>query len=119
MIDWARVSELRSEVGEEEFGEVVEIFLEEVEEVIAGLKAGPPDAGRLQADLHFLKGGALNLGFTTLAEICKRGEHAAAGSRQDEIDLQQVFGTYEASKARFMAESGADSAPCAAPPAGV
>ena len=29
MIDWARVSELRDEVGAEDFDEVVELFLEE------------------------------------------------------------------------------------------
>ena len=31
MIDWTRVSELRDEIGAEDFGDVVEIFLEEVE----------------------------------------------------------------------------------------
>ena len=34
MIDWPRVTELREEVGAEDFEEVVEIFLEEVEERI-------------------------------------------------------------------------------------
>ena len=34
MIDWSRVNELRDEVGAEDFEEVVELFLEEVEEVI-------------------------------------------------------------------------------------
>ena len=38
MIDWARVSELRDEVGAEDFDEVVELFLEEVEEAIAALR---------------------------------------------------------------------------------
>lgn len=37
MIDWARVSERRDEVGEEDFDEVVELFLEEVDEAIAAL----------------------------------------------------------------------------------
>ena len=37
MIDWARVSELRDEVGAEDFDEVVELFLEEVDEAIAAL----------------------------------------------------------------------------------
>ena len=38
MIDWARVSELRDEVGAEDFDEVVELFLEEVDEAIAALR---------------------------------------------------------------------------------
>ena len=33
MISWERVNELRDEVGQEDFLEVVEIFLEEVDEV--------------------------------------------------------------------------------------
>ena len=32
MIDWARVSELRDEVGPEDFEEVLHLFLEEVDE---------------------------------------------------------------------------------------
>ena len=32
MIDWDRVQELREEVGAEEFAEVIELFLEEVDE---------------------------------------------------------------------------------------
>ena len=34
MIDWARVSELRDEVGPEDFEEVLHLFLEEVEDVV-------------------------------------------------------------------------------------
>ena len=38
MIDWASVSELRDEVGAEDFDEVVELFLEEVDEAIIALR---------------------------------------------------------------------------------
>ena len=38
MIDWTRVSELRDEVGAEDFDEVVELFLEEVDEAIKILR---------------------------------------------------------------------------------
>ena len=30
MIDWPRVKELKDEIGAEDFGEVVDLFLEEV-----------------------------------------------------------------------------------------
>ena len=40
MIDWARVRELKDEVGADAFDEVVELFLEEVEEVIVRLQGG-------------------------------------------------------------------------------
>ncbi|WP_442970022.1 hypothetical protein [Roseovarius sp. ZX-A-9] len=47
MIDWSRVAELRSEIGAEDFDEVVELFLEEVEAEISVLRAGcPPKNGR-------------------------------------------------------------------------
>ena len=62
MIDWERVADLRSEVGEDDFFEVVDMFLEEVEEVIDRLTSSPEPA-RFEDDLHFLKGSALNLGF--------------------------------------------------------
>ncbi len=109
MIDWARVEELRSEVGEDDFAAVAEIFFEEVEEVIADLKANP-DESRYQARLHFLKGSALNLGFATLAELCKTGEHASAEGRSEEVELSRIFDAYDMSKAQFMAQGGFDSA---------
>ena len=41
MIDWNRISTLRDEVGAEDFDEVVELFLDEVEEVILPVVASP------------------------------------------------------------------------------
>ena len=55
MISWERVNELRNEIGAEDFQEVVELFLEEVEEVIERLRQ-TPDPTSYEADLHFLKG---------------------------------------------------------------
>ena len=48
MIDWSRVSELREEVGEEDFAEVVELFLDEVDGVIGTLA---PETADLEAQL--------------------------------------------------------------------
>ena len=101
MINWSRVSELRDEIGAEDFGEVVEIFLEEVEEEIAVLRdAVPPDA--LEAKLHFLKGSALNLGFSDFSELCQTGESAAKSGQFDTIDLPATVAVYEASKSAFL-----------------
>lgn len=77
MIDWDRVAQLRDEVGPEAFGEVVELFLDEVDEV-TGRIAAATDAERLRDDLHFLKGSALNLGFRDLGSMCHEAERAAA-----------------------------------------
>lgn len=104
MIDWDRVTELRDEIGPEDFGEVVELFLEEVEEVVERLKGGA-DPATLEADLHFLKGSALNLGFETFSNQCQRGETAAAQGRQVSVDVPEILETYFSSKKVFEAKS--------------
>jgi len=62
MIDWNRVDELRTEVGPEDFIEVVDLFLEEVDEIIDRFRNGAQEEN-LEETLHFLKGSALNIGF--------------------------------------------------------
>jgi HPt (histidine-containing phosphotransfer) domain-containing protein len=73
MINWERVNELRDEVGQEDFLEVVEIFLEEVDEVVARLRTSP-DPTTYEDDLHFLRGSAMNLEFAALSRTCHSGE---------------------------------------------
>lgn len=103
MIDWSRVEELRDEIGAEDFAEVVEIFLEEVEEVIVVI-AGDVAVSNIEAHLHFLKGSALNLGFRDFSELCQSGESAAARGDFAVIDLGAVVDSYEQSKAVFLAQ---------------
>lgn len=106
MIDWARVNELRDEIGADSFDEVAVMFLEEADEAVARLDA-TKGAKSLESDLHFLKGSALNLGFQHLADLCQAGERsAAAGSAQ--IDVDQIKQTYHDSRIAF--ESGRDIA---------
>ena len=38
LIDWTRVKDLRSEIGENDFFEVVEMFFDETDEVVASLE---------------------------------------------------------------------------------
>lgn len=96
MIDWTRVAELRSEIGEDDFTEVIVLFLEEADEVIARLRLG--DRTRLAHDLHFLKGSALNLGLCDLAAICQSGERKAAMGRASEVDTAAVAAIYRVSR---------------------
>ncbi|WP_424941403.1 Hpt domain-containing protein [Aliiroseovarius sp. S253] len=103
MIDWSRVNELKDEIGEEDFGEVAEIFLEEVDEVIARLRSNP-DPAQFEHDMHFLKGSALNLGFQDLSEICSQNEQAAANGQGNQIQLAPVFTAYDQSKLEFLAQ---------------
>ncbi len=102
MINWDKVSELRDEIGAEDFGEVVEIFLEEVDEAITEL--GQPGAtGDLETQLHFLKGSALNLGFAEFSKRCQAGETAAGKGQLDQINLPEIVKCYEMSKSEFLA----------------
>ncbi|MEM5476567.1 Hpt domain-containing protein [Pacificibacter sp. AS14] len=104
MIDWNRVTELRDEVGAEDFGEVVELFLEEVDEVIERLEA-TDDRTKLEEDLHFLKGSSMNLGFATFSSLCQFGETASAAGASDTVDLNKILVSFKASRAEFTAKT--------------
>lgn len=74
MIDWGRVDELREEVGEEDLVEVIDMFCEEVEEVLAGLASA--SSAELPGQIHFLKGSAQNIGISSVSDLCKSFEDA-------------------------------------------
>ncbi|MBE1286006.1 MAG: Hpt domain-containing protein [Rhodobacteraceae bacterium] len=103
MIQWDRVAELREEVGSEDFDEVVEIFLEEVDEVTDRLRTSP-DLQSLEQDLHFLKGSALNLGFHAFSELCQDGEQMSALGQAHDVDLTAIILQYEKSRSVFLSE---------------
>lgn len=98
MIDWDRVAELQEEVGQDGFCEVVALFLEETDEVVARL-ARHETAQELGCDLHFLKGSALNLGLRALAQLCQEGERLCEGGTADRVNLPTLRRLYEESKA--------------------
>ena len=102
MIDWTRVEELRAEIGDAGFAEVVDLFLDEVEEVVARLHAATGRA-RLEDDLHFLKGSAWNLGFADFGAACQLGERTAALGLGDTVNVKAVLDCYAVSKAAFIA----------------
>ena len=101
MIDWDKVNVLRDEVGEEDFDEVVELFLDEVEEALATL--GQSDRS-LEHDMHFLKGSALNLGFVAFSDLCRNAEDAASSGQADGVDVGEVIQSYHQSKKVFLSD---------------
>lgn len=105
MIDWDRVAELRSEIGEDGFREVVELFLDEVEAVVMRLGRAPQLA-RLEEDLHFLKGSAWNIGFAAFGGLCQAGERMAAAGRAEAVDIAAILACYGASKQAFLGGIG-------------
>lgn len=102
MLNWDRIGELRDEIGEEDYSEIVELFFEEVETAIARLShpGTPPER---ESDLHFLKGSALNLGFRKLGELCTTAEEHAAGGEIGDDEVHAVIECYYTSRDIFQA----------------
>ena len=100
MIDWNQVIELREDVGHDDFDEVVEIFLEEVEETLTTLAHD----GQLEAVLHALKGSALNLGFTHFSGLCAEGGMMAARGDGSAVNLGAIRTSYGESRRIFLDE---------------
>lgn len=103
MIDWARVAELRDEIGPEDFGEIAELFLMEVEDTLSQLDEASSDPNRMQELMHFLKGSALNLGFSALSDLCGKGEGDASEGKIS-VSATEVKTLYANSKTAFESE---------------
>ncbi|MEC9196419.1 MAG: Hpt domain-containing protein [Pseudomonadota bacterium] len=101
MIDWNRINELRDEIGEEDFADVAQMFLVEVDAAIEQLRTAP-ELDSLAEDLHFLKGSAINLGFSAFAELCASGEYTARESDPSEVDVVEVVKCYDKSRVLFI-----------------
>ena len=100
MISWDRINELKGEVGEDDFAEVVEIFLEEMDEAMNELTSGVSKEG-LGAAMHFVKGAAMNIGFHALGNICQEYETLSGEGKDDLIDCRKVVECYRISKTEF------------------
>ena len=97
MIDWERVAQLRDDVGAAEFASLLELFIDEIETVLVQLQTADPV--RLNDDLHFIRGSAVNLGFSELVSLCRQME----GAQKVAADLpDRLRGCYASSKAELM-----------------
>ena len=101
LINWLSVKELRSEVGDEDFREIVSLFLDEAEEVVSRLKSKPA-LDSIEAELHYLKGAALNFGFVRLSDLCRKGELTARKGAPETVDLPAIIASYEESLDAFL-----------------
>lgn len=99
MIDWDRVRALREEVGTEDFEEVVELFLDEVDSEIETLDQNCANLGE---KLHFLKGSAMSLGFRKFSSLCQEGETGFSAGSAETIDVPALLSCYQASRDDFL-----------------
>ena len=98
MIDWTRINDLKDELGEEDFEEVFEIFLDEVQDSVDSLK-NTPESTALEAILHSVKGNAITVGFSKLAELAGAGEVKAGQGVS--VNLQEIAAAHTDSKAAY------------------
>lgn len=99
MLNAARIAELKEEVGEDDFAEVITIFCEEMEEVLSELPSTP--ANIMAEKLHFLKGSALNIGMDMVGELCRTAEEQLKATPDAKADIAAIEAAYQASKAEL------------------
>ncbi|MEM6618625.1 MAG: Hpt domain-containing protein [Pseudomonadota bacterium] len=105
MIDWAQIKQLEEDVGAEDLGEVIALFLSEVDEAVDEMIASPPaDGPSMASALHFLKGSAYNLGFRAFGDYCAEGEKSAGEGDISGVSVEKVQALYGASKTKFYEE---------------
>lgn len=95
MLNKDRIEELRGEVGDDGFVEVIEIFCEEVEEVLEHLATPGAD---LAERLHFLKGSALNIGMERVGALCLAAEDRLRFDANAVPDIATIRDAYAASR---------------------
>ena len=102
-LDDARLSELAEVFGPEDLSMVVEAFLEEAEQAVAGLAELISDAPDRVRDhqLHYLVGAARNLGASGLADLCKAHEGSGAGFGHADFDA--LVAAFRATREAFAA----------------
>lgn len=110
MIDWSCVKTLIDEIGEVDFGEVVPLFLAEMDESVDNLASAQAD-GALPQTLHFLKGSSLNLGFYRFSEKCAEGESTCKRGEADTVDLSYLLDLYQQSRRAFLLGLEKDAIP--------
>ncbi len=90
MIDWDRIAELQSEIGDAGFVEVVELFLDDLNEAVAALKT-TSDPVSYAETLHFLKGSAQNLGLSGVGTLCEREERSLRENERRAPDIGPIL----------------------------
>lgn len=102
VIDWARVKILKDEVGDEDFKEIVPLFLDEVSDITEEIKTGLTN-DQLAKALHSLKGSGLNLGFSQFSNLCDHGERLVGNGDASAVDIPAILTSFDVSRQEFLA----------------
>ena len=85
-VDWDRLDELKTDIGEEDFADVVMLFVSELQDTLSTLT---PDRAAAN-DFHFLRGSAANLGLNSLVAACDAAEAACAAGQPPNVEAVQA-----------------------------
>lgn len=98
MIDWTRMNELRDDVGADAMAELMALFVQEMDDAVAALRANAPPQS-VAADLHFLRGAAANIGLVDVVAQCEAGEATArAGTPLPDGTIERLRTAYAAAR---------------------
>lgn len=86
MIDWKRADELCGEVVADDFGKIIALLLEKLDDVL-NLFCDGLGFEKLDKKLHFSKGSALNIGLCEFVALYQLGQIFLPQSYQVQIDI--------------------------------
>ncbi|RRH78018.1 Hpt domain-containing protein [Falsigemmobacter faecalis] len=105
MLNLRQLNDLRADVGDEGFADLIVLFLEETDGVISRMIDKGPEKDPA-ADYHFLKGAARNLGLDGFSALCHEAEIAAGQGLQLAISPDALDAAWQDSRARLLDHLG-------------
>lgn len=103
MIDWNHLHAMREEIGADDFEDVLNLFLDECAQAVAELSS-EGSIETIAAQLHFIKGSAMNLGFAALSAHCALAEHSIGSGLVRPEDLEMARTVFGSSRNHLCAE---------------
>jgi CheY-like chemotaxis protein len=107
LLDESQLDQLRGDGEDNEFLEIIDLFLSQTEEQIGQLNeaVGNQDAAATSHLAHQLKGSSANLGARRLADALSRLEQSAINSDLAHADplLKEIQGTFDRTRVQFQA----------------
>jgi HPt (histidine-containing phosphotransfer) domain-containing protein len=101
MLNLKQLKDLKSDVGDEGFADLIKLFIEETDDAILRMTNGGPSKDPA-ADFHFLKGAARNLGLDAFSAICHQAEMSAAQGLPLAISPEGLDAAWQDSRARLL-----------------